>query len=516
MKNIYLKWGIFLLIISFIFVVPKNIKAVEIKYINDSSDRLIEIHEDGVKVVSFDYDNNGNLLSQVIHPVDEPIGLKLLTVNENSASLQWSAVPYATKYNVYLDDSLLFTTKNTQATIYDLKGITQYKISVQALNSFSKSDNVEEKTFITSFSSPTGLKAENIKENSFTVSWEAVEGATEYQVFKLHPSGIFPLMVGKTAETSFNFTEGIKHGTGYKVYIKAVNSTSKSSFSESLELFTLMESPYKDTYEENDNQQNAHPIVMDELYTSYISSLTDVDYYKFPSKLGGINKPQIYVYFSSDRNYIVDVYSVGGQKVQTFNSSVNGRFAISNLAFGNGLGDVYLAVRGDYSYSTKDHYPLKITYGDPLGCNRGVCETSLVSPFKSASLMSRFYIEESTIDFDELDTLSLIYSDILDTKKIGYAYLGDSGGPEDLISLNYLKQGAQPEEISYIDWTLAKIAKRIFLDQPQIYVEYLDALSDIENKEIKDWLNNELSTLATNYPDIQPTKENANNNEVPA
>jgi hypothetical protein len=60
-------------------------------------------------------------------------------------------------------------------------------------------------------------------EKSITVSWEAADGATKYEVYYATGSNWFS--AGETTETSFTI-KGLEQGTGYKVSIKAIREAS--------------------------------------------------------------------------------------------------------------------------------------------------------------------------------------------------------------------------------------------------------------------------------------------------
>ncbi|MNO43550.1 Subtilisin E precursor [compost metagenome] len=190
---------------------------------------------------------------------------------------------------------------------------------------------------------PTGLSATS-KGNSIKVNWNTVQGASMYYV-KLNGN-----LVTTTSNTSYSFT-GLSPGTSYNIEIAAANNAGLSSYS------LIRMSTINETYEPNNSTSTAYTISPGNSYISYISSETDIDYYKFSSPGTGVMHLQLEVPNWSD-------YDV---EITESNGTVVGKGALGigiheSVSFSSKAGTVYyVKISGFRSSYSHTNYTLTLS-----------------------------------------------------------------------------------------------------------------------------------------------------------
>lgn len=156
-------------------------------------------------------------------------GLRATSVSASSISIAWTPTAGATSYTVsYTADGKTWNTitvSSPSVTLQSLSANTSYKISVKA---FSKNSNAygEDSSpigVITAISKTTALKAKKTTANSITLSFNAVDGATEY-IVSYSTDG----KKWKTQTTTSNSVtlKSLSSGTVYQLKVKAFNKNS--------------------------------------------------------------------------------------------------------------------------------------------------------------------------------------------------------------------------------------------------------------------------------------------------
>ncbi|MCD9022163.1 fibronectin type III domain-containing protein [Cohnella silvisoli] len=167
---------------------------------------------------------------------DGPTGLSHNSMMSSGWTESWSAVPGAASYNVYVD-GVQVNASPIIGTTYDVTGQspgTTYSVTVTAVNgtAFIGSSALESvassaDSVATLPSAPTNLSHSSITTTGWTESWDAVTGATSYNVYVdgVKVNGASPI-IGLT----YNVT-GQASGTTFSVTVKAVNASGEGAAS---------------------------------------------------------------------------------------------------------------------------------------------------------------------------------------------------------------------------------------------------------------------------------------------
>ena len=187
-------------------------------------------------------------------PVDPetPVGLAapanvVATTTETTVTLTWDAVDGATEYNIYTPSSFSYNVYGVTETTYTFEGLTadtEYCFEISAVSATDESAATEacattqaegeEPEIPVDPETPVGLAAPaNVvatatSETTIVLTWDAVEGATEYNIYT--PSSFDSNVLGVT-ETTYTF-EGLTAGTKYCFEVSAVSATDESAATE--------------------------------------------------------------------------------------------------------------------------------------------------------------------------------------------------------------------------------------------------------------------------------------------
>lgn len=189
-----------------------------------------------------------------------PQNVKTEATSSSSIKVSWDAVEDADSYTVYYRLSLgagnesyerdgtetVKPTTDSSVSIYDLTEWKIYIFFVTAQNSAGESfanvvfdypcstndpDESGNSGTTTKLSAPTGLTATAASSSSVELSWDSVNGATTYYVYKSESSSSSTAsVIGSTTSTSTTAT-GLKANTKYYFWVKAVNDTTISDYS---------------------------------------------------------------------------------------------------------------------------------------------------------------------------------------------------------------------------------------------------------------------------------------------
>lgn len=186
-------------------------------------------------------DSSGNKDSETF-VLSAPTGLKASYISSNSEiKVTWNSVSGADCYEFYWGTS---NNPNKAKKGNDKTGTEAYLINVEegdlfyfwvkakksdVTSDFSKSVYCSVPT--STINPPTGVTATSTSESTITVSWNAVSGATKYDVYySTSPYSSSAIYLGNTGYLSTKITE-VSSGTTYYFWVKASNGSKTSDFS---------------------------------------------------------------------------------------------------------------------------------------------------------------------------------------------------------------------------------------------------------------------------------------------
>ena len=191
-------------------------------------------------------ENNGNyyLLNATVHYDTEwftPVVSISNSVTSGKPMLTWNAVPGADAYNVYRAENAagvytkINTTTEASYTDADAKAGVIYYYKVTAVNGADESaySNIvsgQAKVQAQKPSAPVVKIGNSASSGKPMLTWNAVEGATSYRIYRSTSRGSGYSLLGTTTATSYTNT-GAKAGTTYYYRVKACNDAGLSSYS---------------------------------------------------------------------------------------------------------------------------------------------------------------------------------------------------------------------------------------------------------------------------------------------
>ena len=272
-----------------------------------------------------------------VAPPAVPTNLTATTVNETSIALAWDAVEGVEAYNIYQDEEFLTSVEATSYTVENLEANTSYCFIVSSVNHGIESLKTEVACATTleaeepgddeepaTLAAPTNLRAyirQDIPDFNYkyeiTMAWDAVDGATGYDVFV-------------NTATAQDFHMGYTNGTAYvagtdkegtlEFYVVAFNDDTESAPSEPYTI-TIVD----DAVEEMTASFNVYPNpVNDRLYIETETEVKEVVVYDIYGRHQVTETPSHQGNMTVDvRNLSNGVYFV---KVVTENGEVVKRF----------------------------------------------------------------------------------------------------------------------------------------------------------------------------------------------
>lgn len=154
-------------------------------------------------------------------------------ITTNSATINWSSIPNALTYDVFLNDILVANIEQTSFNLTNLLDGQLYTASVIAKSSIGNSEPGQV-TFSTQAlaNPPDGLRATNITTSTIDLSWNAVDGAISYI---LDENGY---VLGSTLNTFYHLTD-LTPDTTYIYKVAVVTSVGQSRYSNPVEVTTF-------------------------------------------------------------------------------------------------------------------------------------------------------------------------------------------------------------------------------------------------------------------------------------
>ncbi|MGE5474545.1 MAG: fibronectin type III domain-containing protein [Ignavibacteriales bacterium] len=160
------------------------------------------------------------------------------TAQETSITLQWNPVENATGYQIEIDGNTIETVTDAVYIDEGLLPNTLHSYRVRTLISDTMSEWCNELTVCT-FSDASGVP-DNLnataQETSITIAWDAVEGATGYDI------EVDSVVIDNGTNTSYTHT-GLLPGTRHTYRVRAKNDTFTSEWSATLDKVTALGIP---------------------------------------------------------------------------------------------------------------------------------------------------------------------------------------------------------------------------------------------------------------------------------
>ncbi|MDY7989827.1 S-layer homology domain-containing protein [Paenibacillus polymyxa] len=147
---------------------------------------------------------------------EQPMDVNVSDIQEHSATISWTPVHGATKYEVSLNGQK-YAISDTMLAVDGLEAGTVYPFSVIAGNT-SGWGEARTGQFLTLPSQVVGFSAQQPHDKGFILSWEPVKSANQYIVYQGEQE------LGTTTEPRFKITD-LQPGTNYEFQVVAVNAT---------------------------------------------------------------------------------------------------------------------------------------------------------------------------------------------------------------------------------------------------------------------------------------------------
>ncbi len=175
-------------------------------------------------------------------------GVVATAVSSTEIDLAWSPVAGATSYSIERSTTSggPYTTVGTTATTAfadtGLRPATAYYYVVKATDGSGGSTTSSEVSATTLLGVPSGVVATAVSTSEIDLTWNAVAGATGYDVERSTGSGGPYTIVGTPTSATFADT-GLSAATAYFYVIKATATSLKSALSSEVSATTLLASP---------------------------------------------------------------------------------------------------------------------------------------------------------------------------------------------------------------------------------------------------------------------------------
>jgi len=193
------------------------------------------------------YDNSGNK-SNVSNPLvvstdnvapSAPTGLRCVGASSNAVDICWNNSTDnfgVIKYEVYQGTTLVDTLTNSSTSIKGLIPNTTYTFTVRACDMNNKSVSSNSLTVKTRMAAPQNLKVKSKTNANVTLAWDAVTGASRYNVYAYVNNGTSHIRVDFGNTTSTSLVAATNDNCIYRFHVMAVNESNTQISDESIGL----------------------------------------------------------------------------------------------------------------------------------------------------------------------------------------------------------------------------------------------------------------------------------------
>lgn len=221
-------------------------------------------------------------------PCNAPTNLNASAITINSATLAWTAAGGASSYDVDYRlagastwNNVVTGTSATSANVAGLSLGSNYEWRVRSNCGAGISSGYVSSTFSTpaQCSAPAGLNETVVTSSGATLNWNAVSGASTYDVeFKLSSSSTWLNAAQQTSSLSVTLT-GLGAASSYDWQVRANCPQGSSIYSG--DAFTTSSAGCTDNYEPNNSLATAAAIPVGTDIRALIGYSKDLDYYSF-------------------------------------------------------------------------------------------------------------------------------------------------------------------------------------------------------------------------------------------
>lgn len=165
-------------------------------------------------------------------------GIAIASSTHNAIEINWPVVEGAAGYEIVLDKGTSIATTLNKYTFTGLKTGYLGNFTVRAISGTIKGESSQAIEISTSTTGPAKLAASTITSSGFTLAWEAISGATSYNVYK------DKTLFGNTTLLTL-VVSGQLPGSSADFTVKAIVGGAETNASDALPVTTLVDVPAK-------------------------------------------------------------------------------------------------------------------------------------------------------------------------------------------------------------------------------------------------------------------------------
>ncbi len=180
-------------------------------------------------------DNITLSVDSTIEPIDptapaRPTNLKANATSTSSITLTWDSAANALSYNVYQNQEFVANVTETTYTMENLTAATTYCFTVTSVKGEFETEHSAEScatTFDVTPETPTNIEAEVLSKTAIKLTWDKMEHATAYNIYR----GM--MKIATVTEPTYT-EEGLTANTEYCYILTSVNGELESGKSEAV------------------------------------------------------------------------------------------------------------------------------------------------------------------------------------------------------------------------------------------------------------------------------------------